>query len=539
MAPADFDRLTTLPDDGELIRARARVTSAVPPSCGGGSLETACELWLELSPDDNGTFRDLSKRQVDAVDALAIASGSLPDVRTLGAVGVRSVASGAEGRDAGKPCTDPEFPQCGASFVTFRMMLPRSLLTFRLRLGAGASSIEWNFPVSVSLCAHRFFGKIAVLFSGKSQHRNSMKRKINQFVLQRTSLPSEWIPIMKVEANNLFAIDCKARMKPDTFDEDGKQPAGVLTEAATEVLEGRLSLTCDHKQDDPSVEMSELTRALFHSLKTAGGKLEDFDNSTTGAITLNVPGEKCLSLYIDLVQRLTLSGDVTSPVVTLEGPSHNYSGGFGATGYAAVNVKEKEFAMVQQKSCIFAMPNKSKAMGVSKHVKSVMESVQRYAEDSLGFALSPTQVHFCFGFNEHAHFTFHQDDQGEYTVVVQLSPGNSSIQIADRDEIKLVGPGSGALFLGNAFHRSGTKQRRTLTVSFFFNVKKGGSSKEADETSDEEDDKDQKPSVTPPKGGSTSVKDVPEACASPRPADEANDEKALKQPEFSAASSAE
>ena len=69
------------------------------------------------------------------------------------------------------------------------------------------------------------------------------------------------------------------------------------------------------------------------------------------------------------------------------------------------------------------------------------------------------------------YFNYHQDDQGEVTVVVNLSPGRSTLHIAGASEdLAFTMPGNAFMFPSKVFHRSGAKQRRTLTVSFFFNI---------------------------------------------------------------------
>ena len=82
------------------------------------------------------------------------------------------------------------------------------------------------------------------------------------------------------------------------------------------------------------------------------------------------------------------------------------------------------------------------------------------------------ETHLVLGFNPHAHFTYHQDAK-EYTwsVTIQLSPGTSSISIAGKDEALFDGPGIAYLFPSQCFHRSGRKERRTLTATFFFKAK--------------------------------------------------------------------
>jgi hypothetical protein len=92
---------------------------------------------------------------------------------------------------------------------------------------------------------------------------------------------------------------------------------------------------------------------------------------------------------------------------------------------------------------------------------------------------------------------------------MQLTPGDSSICLAHAEkDAKFSVPGSAYLFPAQAWHRSGRKERRTLTVSTFFNtVKKAklGSDSPANDGKAKVKADLQDPDGTPTVGSSTSV----------------------------------
>ena len=112
------------------------------------------------------------------------------------------------------------------------------------------------------------------------------------------------------------------------------------------------------------------------------------------------------------------------------------------------------------------------------------------------------ETHLVFGFSPHAHFSMHQDaEKYMWTLVVQLSPGSSTIQIAGKPDIHhFTLPGHACVFPSQAWHRSGYKERRTLMMSVFFMI----TEKVKKEPSEAEEDKEGKSDQKPQDGGSSS-----------------------------------
>ena len=116
-----------------------------------------------------------------------------------------------------------------------------------------------------------------------------------------------------------------------------------------------------------------------------------------------------------------------------------------------------------------------------------------------------------------------------FTVIVQLTPGITDFHVAGKAQMAVYKTaGSAHMFCSQAWHRSGTAQRRTIKVAYFFdvlgvfNVEKGdGQEPEVDpkiETFDSFEDIEIKPTV-----GASSSTDAAAAVAEeePYPSEEA------------------
>ena len=83
-------------------------------------------------------------------------------------------------------------------------------------------------------------------------------------------------------------------------------------------------------------------------------------------------------------------------------------------------------------------------------------------------------VHVLFHWNNHSFFTYHQDTDGEVTVIVNLMYGAAEMHVAGKAVAKYEGIGSAHLFPGKLFHRSGAATRRCVKVAFFFQLSDQG-----------------------------------------------------------------
>ena len=82
-------------------------------------------------------------------------------------------------------------------------------------------------------------------------------------------------------------------------------------------------------------------------------------------------------------------------------------------------------------------------------------------------------IHILFHWNTHSFFTFHQDDDGEVTVMVNLSYGKADMRVAGYENAEYSAIGAAHAFASKLFHRSGTAPRRCVKVAFFFKLVEG------------------------------------------------------------------
>ena len=80
-------------------------------------------------------------------------------------------------------------------------------------------------------------------------------------------------------------------------------------------------------------------------------------------------------------------------------------------------------------------------------------------------------VHVLFNWNAHSLFTYHKDPNSIITVIVQLTPGKTDFHVAGKAQLAVYETaGSAHMFCSQAWHRSGTAQRRTIKVAYFYDV---------------------------------------------------------------------
>ena len=312
--------------------------------------------------------------------------------------------------------------------------------------------------------------------------RNKRKRS---YLLPETLLNSctaaEWIPIMKLEATALLQLPASSWFAPLTLHgHQWRTPAiGTLSDGAQKCLVKRLS----EATHSPAVQLDRGTDEQIASTKSlydvfASGPIGTSPSGGVPILTLDKPAS--LAMYIDFVGKYKFSLNVAEKSgAAIAAHEKDFPGGFQG-GYQAVDAP---YDLERQSTCIFTVHNKSQAGKLHKNLPKYIGTMATEMAEYIGFKVKFNELHLCFGFSAQSHFTYHQDKQGEWTVVVQLSPGASTIKVAGKEEeLCFTGPGDAFMFPSKAFHRSGSKQRRTLTASFFFTM----TDKEADASGDDE-----------------------------------------------------
>ena len=210
------------------------------------------------------------------------------------------------------------------------------------------------------------------------------------------------------------------------------------------------------------------------------GKL--YEDNPTGTHAVQVAPEVALNVYVKLVEHLKqdkVKAEDGMPTFWLDtaagkalGPEKKKgkSGGF-ARLYDSINVPTAEQNKAEQDRCIFAMkPTDFKSIVGTPGTK-LLDSVahELKAIFGFGFGVSPKVVHVLFHWNAHSFFTYHKDEDGDFTAIVNLTYGNSSMHVAGKVEAVYDGIGSTQLFPSKVFHRSGPAPRRCVKVAIFFN----------------------------------------------------------------------
>lgn len=173
-------------------------------------------------------------------------------------------------------------------------------------------------------------------------------------------------------------------------------------------------------------------------------------------------------------------------------------------GYKSVNVDK--FQESKQRSCVVSFkPPEVKMIreltaGAPEPLHSlgklnayIMDSIHDICKETIAAleerddyaALTLEYVDFLFKYDNHSHFTYHQDlrdpakgPDSVLTVVMKLTVDKTTLHVAGAGaEAKLFDIGDAQVFLSGMFHRSGDATVRTVLVSFFYSessVEKAG-----------------------------------------------------------------
>ena len=302
-----------------------------------------------------------------------------------------------------------------------------------------------------------------------------------------------WLPTIQDEAIRLSSS------KNSLFDQKTPQEleplvAPALSKEAHMLLNPTLTHQTNLVYKDATEAQKTDTSAWLDTFGPVFGEVK----KTTGALPLEWVGPVALKAYFDIIHKLkTIVDDKCDIALDVKGET--VKGGFHH-GYYIVNagVSMNAFDVRRQNNSIFPLVNKSRVAAVSTHLGQVAAIVEGRIKNALGKDVFLSETHLCFGFSRYAHFDFHQDvfDKNDchVTALMQLSPGKSSIQVAGCPEpFQFTGPGEVCLFPCKVWHRSGNKERRTLTASFFFKFK----DEKPKPSSTEEAKPDVKPEVKP------------------------------------------
>ena len=283
--------------------------------------------------------------------------------------------------------------------------------------------------------------------------------------------PFLWLPVLQTEAEGLHSLGRKNLLEvlvSADNDSSHEDTTVKVLPAAEKVLEPRLFLVSSSTFGVATSKELEATKKIYSDFHFLSFQPD------VGVVKFTVDPELCLSAYIDILQKMEVNPKDINPVV-LNGGGTKVLGGF-VKSFLICNTVCGE---AHQRMSVFPIKNISTARALSKQLSSIIDmskaAVQDFFKDS--FPENPPkmvvgELHICMGFSPAAHFGFHQDEC-DWTFLIQLSPGESSIRVAGfKKDAEFDFCGRAFLFPGKAYHRSGCKTRRTMTLTMFMHYDK-------------------------------------------------------------------
>ena len=244
--------------------------------------------------------------------------------------------------------------------------------------------------------------------------------------------------------------------------------------ALTPILSPYLSGTAAKAHSDAvGVEHEEHNRNAFKALPDKYTNALD----TTGTVALQFDKEHALNVYCKLIENLKTGSDADDGVPEFYIDSvggkdiKKKSGGFQKL-YDPINVPRPLVTKAEQDRCIFAMkPGDFGKVGGS-YAKSMMNDALKHVQDlyPAKTTISLKVVHILFHWNAHSFFTYHTDEDGKVTVIINLAHCKADMHVAGSGNASYDGIGSARLFPSNVYHRSGTAPRRCIKVALFYEV---------------------------------------------------------------------
>ena len=179
-------------------------------------------------------------------------------------------------------------------------------------------------------------------------------------------------------------------------------------------------------------------------------------------------------------------------------------------------------AKTEQERCVFAVKLTDFYNLAGNHYGKMLtsEALKMASKVYGGKNFSIKVIHLLFHWNTHSFFTYHQDTDGTITVMINLSHGEASMHVAGYKEATYTGIGSGHIFNGQLWHRSGAAPRRCVKVALFLERQNAVA---VDDEPDRSEDKpetetkvklEEKTEVKSEGSGSSSCPSAPEASSS-------------------------
>ena len=285
---------------------------------------------------------------------------------------------------------------------------------------------------------------------------------------QRLSLlPEAVLGLMKQEGDSLYRKGISDLVTDEVVNAEGKR---LLNERLS-MGSGPLQVLTPENYEVMATENAEkVTKYRYlHGLSHTHA----FHISTTN--TLNV--------YIELIEQLSAadeSGIIIVPYKAKGGQTKAGCNGWGEGGYRELlNKDEVVYDKRLQQRCVWHF---NSATRWSEFVDNGTRTYSLFALDrevkqkvfeATGERHNLKKVHIIAQWNPHGLWGYHQDNDGEVTVIVNLSPSHednfTSLHVAGAcNNAYFSQPGDCHLFPGALHHSSFSSTLRTIKIAFFF-----------------------------------------------------------------------
>ena len=251
----------------------------------------------------------------------------------------------------------------------------------------------------------------------------------------------------------------------------------------------------DSRGDDHRIANTKVFDEKLHAGK--------YKTTNTGTLPIQVDKEVAMNVYCNILGNLKQQGmeEDLAPKFYLDtcggAIKSARSGGFQNL-YPAINVASNAISKLEQDRCIFAMKPSDFAKVGGPAAKRLLDEATKKVRDIYQQNVTAKVCHLLFHWNAHSFFTYHVDQEGHISAIINLSPSDAFMHVAGCEPAKYHGIGSGHIFPCDVFHRSGDAPRRCVKVAIFFDLEdsvdleskgKGGGDEEGASSADQKPEK--------------------------------------------------
>lgn len=243
-------------------------------------------------------------------------------------------------------------------------------------------------------------------------------------------------------------------------------------EALAPLLHPYLSGSAAKEHVDSRGDDHRLANAKVFDEKRHAGK---YKTTNTGTLPIQVDKEGTMNVYCNILGNLKQQGMEEDQVPkfyldTAGGAIRSVKSGGFQNLYPAINVASNAVSKLEQDRCIFAMKPSDFAKVGGPAAKRLVDEATQKVRDIYQQNVTAKVCHLLFHWNAHSFFTYHVDQEGHISAIINLSPSDAFMHVAGCEPATYHGIGSGHIFPCNVFHRSGDAPRRCVKVAIFFDL---------------------------------------------------------------------